>query len=111
MAVEDKFKIKIMGEELVVTGDISEKYVSKLASYVNNVAEDITRAYPRLPRRRILGLAIVNIADDYFKLKKNYKEDMAFCEKLKEENRMLQKRMGKLHKENEELLNLLEEVD
>lgn len=116
MAVEDKhkknrFSVKILGEELVVVGDISEKYVSKLVEYINQVGEDITRAYPRLPRRRILGLTMINIADEYFKLKENYNKDMKLCEKLKDENRLLQEQMSSLRKEYKELLALLEEVD
>jgi cell division protein ZapA len=76
MTVEDKrkhrYSIKIMGEELVVVGDISDEYVKKLAAYVNNIGNDILKTYPRLPRQRIMGLIVMNLADEYFKLRNEH---------------------------------------
>ncbi|MFW6034894.1 MAG: cell division protein ZapA [Halothermotrichaceae bacterium] len=115
MAVEDKrkdkFYIKILGEELVVVGDVSEDYVKKLADHINIIGEEIGRTYPRLPRQRILGLTIMNIADEYYKLKEVYNKKEQNLNKLKKENHKLAKQIGKLKRENDELLTLLEEAD
>lgn len=115
MAVEDKYKnkfnVKIMGEELVVVGDISDDYINKLANYINDIGEDITKAYPRLPRQRILGLIIINIADEYFKLKRRYEQKLKDIKLLEGDNKILKEKFNKLRKEYQELLALLEEVD
>lgn len=107
----NKFTVKILEEELVVKGDVSEDYVKSLANFINNVGQEIQETYPRLPRRSLLGLTMVNIADEYFKNKKE-------LEKLKKENKDLKEVRNKLIKDNNslkrdnrELNNLLEEVD
>ncbi len=103
MGKEDKYKIKnkytinILGEELLVTGDKSEKYFTKLESYINEIGIEIVQAYPRLPRRKITSLALINLADEYYKLRAEY------LDKLKE--------LKSLRKENEEIMALLEEVE
>lgn len=104
MVVEDKqnkkkYKIKIMGEELIVVGDISEEYINDLSKYINKIGEDIIKAYPRLPRRRIFGLAITNITDEYFKLKQNYRDKLVRCEQLEKENKYLKKENERIKKE------------
>lgn len=107
----NKFTVRILEEELVVKGEVSEGYVKKLADYINEVGQEIQETYPRLPRRSLLGLTMVNIADEYFKTKKE-------LEKLKKENKDLKEVRNKLIKDNNslkndnrELNNLLGEVD
>ncbi len=108
---ENKFTVKILDEELVVKGKVSEDYVRDLAEYINNVGQEIQETYPRLPRRSLLGLTMINIADDLFKTKSELQD-------LKEENKDLKEVRDKLIKDNNslkranrELNNLLEEVD
>ena len=113
-----KFSVKILGEEQLIVGDVSQEYVKELAEYINSVGEEITRAYPRLPRRRLLGLTMVNMADEFHKLKDEYYEKIDKVKSLKRKNNNLQEKVEKLQKEledlkedNDELLALLEEVD
>ncbi|MGM0410347.1 MAG: cell division protein ZapA [Bacillota bacterium] len=120
-----KFSVRILGEEQLIVGDVSEDYVKKLANYINKVGTEITKAYPRLPRRRLLGLTMINMADEFYKFKndidqknekikdlksKNYdlREEN---EKLKEKVNDLEKELEASNKEKEELLALLEEVE
>src|SRR5690554_691185 len=115
MAVGDKaknrFHIKIMNEELLVVGDISDEYVNKLVEHINIIGEDIASAYPRLPRKRIMGLALMNITDEYYKLKEDYQKKIEELNMLKEESGLLKKRFSKLQQDYDELLKLLEEAE
>src|SRR6056297_1435207 len=97
----NKFTVRILEEELVVKGEVSEDYVKELADFINNVGQEIQETYPRLPRRSLLGLTMVNIADEYFKTKKE----------LKEVRNKLIKDNNSLKRDNRDLNNLLEEVD
>lgn len=117
-ANKKKFSVKILGEEQLIVGDVSQEYVKKLAEYINSVGTEITRAYPRLPRRRLLGLTMVNMADEFFKLREDYYEKIDKIKDLKSRNYDLQEKVDKLEKElekqkeeNKELLSLLEEVE
>lgn len=115
MAVGDKAKnkyyVKILDEELLVVGNVSDEYVNKLAEHINLIGEDIARAYPRLSRQRIMGLALMNIADEYYKLKNIYNKKIEDLKLLQEENRLLKEKFSKLRQEYDELVTLLEEAD
>lgn len=113
-----KFSVKILGEEQLIVGDVSQDYVKDLAEYINSVGNEITRVYPRLPRRRLLGLTMVNMADEFFKLRDDYYEKIDKIKELKSKNYDLQDELESLKEEfeeikeeNNELLTLLEEVD
>lgn len=115
MAVKDKHKnkyhVKVLGEKLVVVGELSDEYVNKLANHINVIGNEISRAYPRLSRQRILGLAIMNITDEYYKLKDVYNKKIEDLKTVEEENRALREKYDELKNDYEELLSLLEEVD
>ena len=107
----NKFTVKILDEELVVKGKVSEDYVRDLAEYINKVGQEIQETYPRLPRRSLLGLTMINIADDLFKTKSELQKLKEENEDLKEVRDKLIKDNNSLKRDNRELNNLLEEVD
>lgn len=72
-------------------------------------AEEISRAYPRLSRQRILSLTMMNITDEYYKLKQVYNRKLNDLKLVEEENRKLLKKYNELKTEYKELLTLLEE--
>ncbi len=113
MAIKDKhknrFTVKIMGEEMIIVGNLSEKYVKTLIDHINLTAEEISRAYPRLSRQRILSLTMMNITDEYYKLKQVYNRKLNDLKLVEEENRKLLKKYNELKTEYKELLTLLEE--
>ena len=115
MAKEDKsnnrFSIKILGEKLTITGDVSREYVGQLRVEINKIAKEITSAYPHLPRRRLWGLTLLNLADYYFKSRQELKEVKNEKKKIKKENEKLKQKIKELENENHELSMLLEEVD
>ncbi len=106
-----KFKTRVLGEELPVVGDISREYVENLAAYINEIGDDIARAYPTLPRRRLFGLTLLNIADQYQKQKEKRQDLEERCEDLEQDKKELQREVERLREENEELLDLLQEVE
>ncbi|MGM0437141.1 MAG: cell division protein ZapA [Bacillota bacterium] len=115
---KEKFSIKILGEEQLIVADVSEDYVEELADYINSVGTEIIRAYPSLPRRRLLGLTMINMADEFYKLREEYYDKNDKIKELKSKNYDLKEKVEELkeklqekEKENEELLTLLEEVD
>jgi cell division protein ZapA len=108
---ENKFTVRILDEELVVKGKVSEDYVRDLAEYINNVGQEIQETYPRLPRRSLLGLTMINIADDLFKNKSELQDLKKENEELKDVRDKLIKDNNSLKRDNRELNNLLEEVD
>lgn len=103
-AAKQKFSVNILGDDLVVSGDISEEYVQKLARYINRMGKEILNTYPRLPRRYLLGLTMINITDEYYKLQNKHQQ-------LKQEYGELKKKLKSLQQDNQELSLLLEEVD
>ncbi len=108
---KNKYKIRIMGEELTVTGSFSEEYIKQLTEQINKIKVEITQAYPRLPLRRLSALIMLNLADDYYKLQQKYNANAQERERLKTANKSLHQELKKLRQENEEVLHLLEEVD
>lgn len=115
MAAEDKHKhkynVKLLGEDMVIVGELSEQYVKKLVHHINIIGQDISRAYPRLSRHRILNLAVMNVADEYYKLKDKYEERLEDIKILEKEFKKLADKHNKLKKDYKELESLLEEVD
>ena len=106
-----KYSVKILGEEQTVVAEVAQEYIEKLADYINEVGSEITRAYPRLPRRKLVGLTLINMADEFFKLKEEYMEKARELKEIREEKKELKKKVKELKKDNKELMSLLEEVD
>ncbi len=106
-----KFTIEILGEEFTITGNLSGKTVNELQELVNEIGQDINSAYPRLPRRRLWGLSIINMAYKYYKLKEKYQKILENHEEMEKENKILEQKVKTLRADNEELSELLEEVD
>ncbi|MFW6278977.1 MAG: cell division protein ZapA [Bacillota bacterium] len=115
MGKEDKPKkkyiVNILGEEFTITGNLNQKYVNMLQDLINSIGSDISSAYPHLPRRRLWGLTLINLADRYFKLEQKQEDKMKKNRELKHENEKLRQKITSLEEEYEELSQLLEEVD
>lgn len=106
-----KFKLNILGDQFTVTGEFSEEYINKLAEHVEKTGQELKNAYPKLPFRRLSHLTMLNLADEYFKLRSQCVDLSKDKERLKEANQSLHQELKKLRQENEELNILLEEVD
>ena len=115
MALEDKrkkrFRVRILGHEMVIVGDFSEEYVNHLSNHINLIGEEISRAYPRLSHQRIMNLVVMNITDEYYKLKNVYNNKMRELKELEREYQLLKEKYEEIKRDYDELLELLEEDD
>ena len=86
MAVKTDTEVIIGGKVLTLSGYESEEYLQKVASYINNKLAEYRRveSFRRQPVHTQHVLLELNIADDYFKAKKQIDrmdEDAASREK------------------------------
>ena len=72
MAVKTDTEVIIGGKVFTLSGYESEEYLQKVASYINNKMSEYNKvdAFRRQPFERQSVLLQLNIADDYFKAKK-----------------------------------------
>ena len=65
-------KVVIGGKVYTLSGYESEEYIQKIASYLNGKIEDLSReeGYSHLSRDLQTLLLEINLADDYFKARK-----------------------------------------
>lgn len=72
MAVKTDTEVIIGGKVFTLSGYESEEYLQKVASYINNKTNEYNKvdAFRRQPFERQSVLLQLNIADDYFKAKK-----------------------------------------
>ena len=72
MAVKTDTEVIIGGNVFTLSGYESEEYLQKVASYINNKMNEYNKveSFRRQPFERQSVLLQLNIADDYFKAKK-----------------------------------------
>ncbi len=72
MAVKTDTEVIIGGKVFTLSGYESEEYLQKVASYINNKMNEYNKvdSFRRQPFERQSVLLQLNIADDYFKAKK-----------------------------------------
>ena len=88
MAVKTDTEVIIGGKVFTLSGYESEEYLQKVASYINNKMNEYNKvdSYRRQPFERQSVLLQLNIADDYFKAKKQIEK---FEEEIKSEEKEL----------------------
>jgi cell division protein ZapA len=70
---DERFIIKIMGDEYVVKGKDSPQYKQEIAAYLEEVIENISKSNLRLNKCQTAVLAALKIADELQKLRQDYK--------------------------------------
>lgn len=65
-----KVKVTILGQTYNIKGDTSPEYIIQLADYVNQKIEEIGSNVPGGNSLQLAILASLNIADEYFQVKK-----------------------------------------
>lgn len=86
MAVKTDTEVIIAGKVFTLSGYESEEYLQKVASYLNNKIAEYNKedGFKRLPLDTQSALIELNIADDFFKAKKQIEileEDIATRDK------------------------------
>lgn len=95
--------VLINGKQYTLSGYESEEYIQKIASYINSRCADIKQndSYKHLDADMRNVLVYINIADDYFKLKKQL-EDTAYISDSKS---------SEIFNLKHELVNLKEDLE
>lgn len=65
-----KVKVTILGQNYNIKGDTSPEYIMQLADYVNQKIGEIENNVPGGNTLQLAILASLNIADEYFQIKK-----------------------------------------
>lgn len=65
-----KVKVTILGQTYNIKGDTSPEYIMQLSEYVNQKMEEIGDSVPGGNSLQLAILASLNIADEYFQVKK-----------------------------------------
>ncbi len=87
MKKRNDVKVVIGGKQYNMGGYESEEYLQSIASYINAKTDELKQqgGFPKLDSDIVNILLQINIADDYFKLKRNQEEiDRDYSEKQKE---------------------------
>lgn len=87
MKKRNDVKVVIGGKQYNMGGYESEEYLQSIASYINSKTEELKQqgGFPKLDSDIVNVLLQINIADDYFKVKKIQEEtDRELSERQKE---------------------------
>ena len=76
MSAKNDVEVYINGKPITLSGDESEEYIQKVASYINGKIGEFKRidAFNSMTTERQNILIEINIADDYFKAKERIDE-------------------------------------
>ena len=102
MAVKNTTQVLIGGKIMTLSGYESEEYLQKVAYYINNKMTELGQlpGYSRQSLETKHTLLDLNVADDYFKVKRQAE---LFEEELETEIALKMEQMEKLQKKIEEL--------
>ncbi len=82
--MEDKktrTSVVIYGEEYNIKGDMTVEHIENLARYVDRKMKQIGGSEPRLSMNKVAVLASLNIAEELFKLQREYNRIMTILER------------------------------
>ncbi len=65
-----KVKVTIFGQTYTIKGDTEPEYILELADYVNGKMEEVSAGIVSSNSTHVAILVALNIADEYFQLKK-----------------------------------------
>ncbi len=65
-----KVKVNILGQTYSIKGDAAPEYIMQLADYVNDKVEEVSRNISSGSSLQIAILVSLNIADEFFQMKK-----------------------------------------
>ena len=107
MSAKNTTQVLIGGKIITLSGYESEEYLQKVAAYINHKLNELNdvKGFARLPVETRYTMLSLNVADDYYKAKKQaevYEEDLQAKDKelydLKHELVSLQMKLDKLQK-------------
>ncbi|OHD63540.1 MAG: hypothetical protein A2176_07070 [Spirochaetes bacterium RBG_13_51_14] len=66
----NRVKVTIFGQTYTINGDAPQEYILKLAEYLNDKMEEVKISSADAGPTQVAILAALNVADEYFQLKK-----------------------------------------
>ncbi|GAB7388393.1 cell division protein ZapA [Bacillaceae bacterium] len=70
----NRLTVEIYGQQYKIVGKASISHMRAVAGYVDDKMRHIAETNPRLDTMKLAVLSAVNIADEYFRLKKEYED-------------------------------------
>jgi cell division protein ZapA len=64
--------VEILGQKLTISSDAEESYMLKVAGYVDDKMQALSKAQKPVNKSNIAMLAALNIADEYHRLKESH---------------------------------------
>ena len=64
--------VEILGQKLTIISDADESYMLKVAGYVDDKMQALSKAQKPVNKSNIAMLAALNIADEYHRLKESH---------------------------------------
>jgi len=61
--------VEILGQKFTISSDAEESYMRKVAGYVDEKMQELSRSSKMLAKSNIAMMAALNIADEYHRLK------------------------------------------
>ncbi|MDR3592894.1 MAG: cell division protein ZapA [Negativicutes bacterium] len=68
--------VEIFGDNYPLKGDIEPEKIMEVAQFVDKRMNQVAKANPRLPISRIAVLVALNMAEEYLRLEKDYRQMM-----------------------------------
>ena len=63
--------VTISGRDYSIVSGVEQKYIEKVASYLNDKMREIAENYPNIPETKVAVLAALNITDELFQSRKD----------------------------------------
>lgn len=96
MESPSKMTIVINGKQYIVNHTESDEYVHQIGKYVNKKIAETSVDGMKLVESTATVMACINIADDYFKTKRQLQKAMDEIEDLKREKQDLELKLARL---------------
>jgi cell division protein ZapA len=61
--------VEILGQSFTISSDAEEGYILRVAGYVNDKMQELSRASKPAAKSNVAMLTALNIADEYYRLK------------------------------------------
>ena len=61
--------VEILGQSFTISSDAEEGYILRVADYVNDKMQELSRASKPAAKSNVAMLTALNIADEYYRLK------------------------------------------
>jgi len=69
MSQVTRIETRIYDSDYIITGEASEEYIGKVASYVDFRMKELSKVFPQASSMKLAILTAVNISDELFQIK------------------------------------------